>query len=204
MKSRPLQSVTTLPILVDATLEQAEGVYLLPTGTTKNVRVLRRDEERTSHKNKEALDKHYALTKLRSAAIGKNAEDLREAAEELQQWRWRPTAHFKVTENWADARVMQHTARLIFSELMSGALANARLVMWWPATGRTLFLSPAIYCPDLDTALFARFALQGYRLCKKCKTPFYPMPPQRLYCQPSHGVAYRTQKSRKRPRQRDV
>jgi hypothetical protein len=86
MKYRPLQTVTGgLPILVAATSESADGIYFLPNGETQNVRLLRRDEGKLRRAKKEALDGHYALTKLRSAAIEKDGSALAEASRELNR-----------------------------------------------------------------------------------------------------------------------
>jgi hypothetical protein len=94
-------------------------------------------------------------------------------------------------------------ARWGYSSLMSNAVQKARLVAWWPYKPERL-LSPAVYCPDLKTAAFVLMFMGGVRVCPKCRVSFIPSRDNQGYCKPTHGVAYRTARSRWRAKQRVI
>jgi hypothetical protein len=83
-----------------------------------------------------------------------------------------------------------------YSSLMCNFLQNARLIAWRPPKEGTL--QSGLHCPDLKTAAFVLMALDGIRVCPKCHRPFIPKTDRECYCRPSHGIAYRTARSRRK------
>jgi hypothetical protein len=198
MGEYPLHTVT-LPILVDAGREQPDGWCFFRAAASVRLQAVRNmahdEAKRVAHSTKESRDLRHVLNKLRNAYSSRDGRRLLEIVEELRPWMWKPPKGVRVLEKLDDPLGV---ARQLFSELMSMELIEARLVVWWTVRGR--MLSPAIYCPNQDTALFVRFAMQDYRLCPKCGTSFVPTSQRQVYCKPSHGIAHRTQRSRKRIR----
>ena len=100
----------------------------------------------------------------------------------------------------ADANIW-HLARWDYAGVMSNALQNARLVVWFPFES-TRLLSPGVYCPDLKTAAYVTMVIGSIRICPKCENTFIPKTDNQDYCEPKHGIAHRTALSRWRKKQR--
>lgn len=82
--------------------------------------------------------------------------------------------------------------RWLLSHEVSQALGHARLVLWWN-TERFL---PAVYCPDLKTAFYARALLdivgtKSFRVCTYCGDLFRQKRPDQDYCSIGHREAHR-------------
>jgi hypothetical protein len=80
--------------------------------------------------------------------------------------------------------------------LVTDAMQQARLVLWYeqkPAMSGKFV--PAIYCPNLRTAIFVR-AFMNLRTCPYCGAVFAPRGLRDVYCKPAHGNAYRMARSR--------
>ena len=94
--------------------------------------------------------------------------------------------------------------RNIVAALVTNGLQNARLVLWW--TRSRLF--PAIWCPDLETAIFVLMLLpwfadgKGIAACLWCKAIFLASRCDQLYCCGRHREADRV--SRWREKQRKI
>jgi hypothetical protein len=198
MSRQPLQTVT-LPILVSAASEYAEGCWTAEIDgwvTTKNARVIpppeieRRLPEILRRKD---LDMLKALDALDRAYESADSWGLREAIHKVCPFL--PTIRGEVVTLELADKNLRGLARLFYSQLMSTALQHARVVMWFTTEGPRPF-SPAIYCPDLRTAVFAMRWAGGIRICPKCEKPFVPGQDNIGYCTPAHGVAYRTARSR--------
>jgi hypothetical protein len=88
-------------------------------------------------------------------------------------------------------RASQDPGRLLSYEL-STALWDARFVLWW--TSRTF--RPAVWCPDMKTAFYARALLdvvggKGIRTCPHCGEWFTQDRPDQDYCTVAHREAHR-------------
>ena len=82
--------------------------------------------------------------------------------------------------------------RWLLSHEVSQALGDARLVLWWNK-GRFL---PAVYCPNLKTAFYARALLdivgtKSFRVCAYCGDLFRQKRTDQDYCSISHREAHR-------------
>jgi hypothetical protein len=86
------------------------------------------------------------------------------------------------TGGWANVHVPR---------LATPAMEEARLVLWG-CSGRFI---PAIYCPNLRTAIFVR-AFLALQTCPHCGTVFIPEKENVIYCRPAHGQAHRMARSR--------
>jgi hypothetical protein len=83
--------------------------------------------------------------------------------------------------------------------LFNQAIQAARLVMWQPPGKRSQNLTPAIYCPDLETALLVGLLLSrggGMTACLGCGVLFVPRRPNQAYH--DHLCANRHRKRRER------
>jgi len=97
--------------------------------------------------------------------------------------------------------------RWLLSHEVSRALFEARLVLWWN-TERFL---PAVYCPNLKTAFYARALLdivgtKSFRVCAYCGDLFRQKRTDQDYCSISHREAHRVARwraSQKRKTQRE-
>jgi hypothetical protein len=76
-----------------------------------------------------------------------------------------------------------------YSELLGKQIESARLVMWLSDSG----FVPALYCPDWKTAAYVMAFIGRIRTCPKCGEIYVG---DEDYCKASHGIAYRTARSR--------
>ena len=75
---------------------------------------------------------------------------------------------------------------------VSEALKHCRLVLWW--TGGAF--RPALWCPTLKTAFYARALLSfvgitKFRVCPYCGRPFFQKRSNQQYCKIEHREAHR-------------
>jgi hypothetical protein len=84
-------------------------------------------------------------------------------------------------------------ANVFVPRLATAPLEGARLVLWF-CSGRFI---PAIYCPDLKTAIFVR-AFLSFQTCPYCGKIFAPDKNNVVYCRPSHSNAHRMARMRAR------
>lgn len=82
--------------------------------------------------------------------------------------------------------------RWLLSHEVSQALREAQLVLWW---NKRRFL-PAIYCPNLRTAFYARALLdivgtKSFRVCAYCGDLFRQKRTDQNYCSIAHREAHR-------------
>jgi hypothetical protein len=88
-------------------------------------------------------------------------------------------------------------ANLHLPRVASEPLDEARLVLWYAAkVGRFV---PALYCPTLRSAIFAR-AFIDLRTCPHCGDIFFPGKENVVYCRPAHGHAHRIARMRAKQR----
>jgi len=80
-------------------------------------------------------------------------------------------------------RHTQESAATLLAQILTKVLRHARLVLWW---NDERFL-PALYCPDLKTALYVRALLgivggKALLLCPRCGKPFFQQRSDQGYC----------------------
>jgi len=80
--------------------------------------------------------------------------------------------------------------------LATAPMEEARVVLWF--CGRFI---PAIYCPNLRTAIFVR-AFLSFQTCPYCGIIFVPEKNNVIYCRPAHSHAHRMARLRARRRQK--
>jgi hypothetical protein len=83
-------------------------------------------------------------------------------------------------------------AKWLLSTYFSGALDSVRLVLWWSGTQ----FRPALYCPDLKTALYAFVLMRvvagrGWGVCPFCGLFFVQTRSGQSYCSIAHREAHR-------------
>jgi hypothetical protein len=135
------------------------------------------------------------------AAMGRafrkrNADAFRQAFDKARPW-WPSAGRFtlgNIESNWSGAQ-------WLYSRLMNKLVQNARLILWRREKG---LLMPALYCPDLKTAAFVMAVMDRIRVCPKCNGVFTPKASNVEYCNPAHGGAYRTARSRRNKGPRDL
>jgi hypothetical protein len=102
----------------------------------------------------------------------------------------RPGPHAKTDPGW------------LLSYVLSMELREARLVLWW----RDKSFRPALWCPDMKTAWYARALLKvvggkGFCICPHCGAWFVQDRPDQIYCKVSHREAYRVARWREQKKQ---
>jgi hypothetical protein len=80
----------------------------------------------------------------------------------------------------------------LLSTALSNELRDARLVLWWVNQK----FRPALWCPDMKTAFYARVLLgvvggKGFCVCPHCCEWFVQDRPDQTYCSVSHREAHR-------------
>ena len=80
-------------------------------------------------------------------------------------------------------------ARFYFPQLVSKALRDVRIVVWWFEKEQRFI--PAISCPDLKTAFLLRGFMGDIRVCPHCDKPFMPDKANIDYCSIAHREAHR-------------
>jgi len=80
----------------------------------------------------------------------------------------------------------------LFSSVLSGELDSVRIVLWW--SGKQF--RPALYCPDLKSALYTLILLRlvagrGWGVCPQCGDFFVQKRQDQTYCTVAHREAHR-------------
>jgi len=102
-------------------------------------------------------------------------------------------------------------ARHKFPVLVTSRLKDVRLVLWWTEPrgrvalapgwakhkGKIKTLTPALFCPDLPTALFLKAYLGEVRCCPYCGGLFVPRASNIMYCTTAHRDAHRMNRYRR-------
>lgn len=102
----------------------------------------------------------------------------------------------------AGPRASQDPGWLLSYEL-STALWDARFVLWWTNGA----FRPAVWCPDMRTAFYARALLdvvggKGIRICPHCGDLFIQDRPDQNYCSVAHREAHRVARWRLQQKQK--
>jgi hypothetical protein len=93
----------------------------------------------------------------------------------------------------------------LLSYVLSMELREARLVLWW----RDQSFRPALWCPDMKTAWYARALLKvvggkGFGVCPHCGAWFVQERPDQIYCKVSHREAHRVARWRAQRKQDEI
>ena len=93
--------------------------------------------------------------------------------------------------------------RVLLSYVLSNELRGARLVLWWAVQK----FRPALWCPDIRTAFYARVLLgviggKGFGVCPHCGGGFVQDRPDQEYCSISHREAHRVARWRAQQKQK--
>ena len=93
--------------------------------------------------------------------------------------------------------------RVLLSYVLSNELRGARLVLWWADQQ----FRPALWCPDIKTAFYARVLLgviggKGFGVCPHCGEGFVQDRPDQAYCSISHREAHRVARWREQQKQK--
>ena len=83
------------------------------------------------------------------------------------------------------------------STVLSG-LQGAQFVLWW--TNQTF--TPALWCPTMKVAFYARALLGGIRICPHCGELFFQDRPDQNYCSVAHREAHRVARWRLQQKQK--
>lgn len=136
---------------------------------------------------KEDLPLAVGVAEMQRSIRKRDERGFREAYENLRPW------FLTVGKDTLNPRKIDWMgARFIYTEVINAQTRKAHLVMWPPEDN---LLMPALYCPDLKTAKFVLLAMGRLRVCPYCKSVFEG---NTDYCQPSHGVNWRTAQSRRK------
>lgn len=216
-------SVTEIPVLIPCGEHERDGVANFLPGSVvepeRNTLVVRstsvralRDEElklgsEAGKKLWSALDadnqaRLLGLIGLRSAVEVKDSLAFAQLAKAYQQLfrpskTARPLAKDEIIGEAAAQLIALAgvvPARVILALELSRAMERARLVLWWYEKKERF--QPAIYCPDVTTALYVR-ALLGIAMgnallvCPKCGKPFLQQRSDQDYCSMRCREAYR-------------
>ena len=91
----------------------------------------------------------------------------------------------------SDPKMAVPWAGVDVAKLATAPMQAARLVLWF-VSGKFI---PAIYCPDLRTAIFVR-AFLSLQTCAHCGIVFGSEKENVIYCCPAHGHAHRVARMR--------
>jgi len=134
--------------------------------------------------------RYIATVLLWNAHTTRNARAARLALEKL----YGPV----VAKAWSQppADIAEQAARWNLPQEMSTHMKRAKFVLWhnW----REKRFVPALYCPDVVTALYALAALRELRACPACDKPFIPIREDQEYCSIPCRERFRQQRRREK------
>jgi hypothetical protein len=154
-------------------------------------------EANVSAKDRETL---HSLLKLRAASETAPKAARRELAEAAKKLI--PDARLRAT---FQAGHLPEVAEWFYPAYFNRELKGARLVLWLTKQKRFL---PAIFCPNMKTAMFAFAAFRGVAACRNCGTLFTldserpDKSKSEHYCTAACGQRYRQKTYRKRSARR--
>jgi hypothetical protein len=125
----------------------------------------------------------------RERGVGLNSEWVQRVASQLGL---KPGREAKAIELGTLGPGQSEDIRWLFSGVVSGELDSVRLVLWW-SDGR---FRPALYCPDLKSALFTFILMKivagrGWGVCPHCGDFFIQKRSDQTYCTIAHREAHR-------------
>jgi len=177
-REKPLQ----LPILVRAEDKVPDG-FLGANGAGEAVRrvepgeIIQWDKSGSIFRG-EDKKLWVGLGRMKAAYRRLDNATLREATEMVRAW-IPGSGNPGLTHAEPDEKTRER-ARWDYSSLVSNALSDARLVVWWVA-GDERLLAPAVFCPNWETAAFAHLWAGSVRLCPNCNRPFVPTGSQEYF-----------------------
>ncbi len=206
----PLHTVSPLPVLVIAREgDPFSGLANFYSGATRGTQKVRSITKKDLKREISILDHGdraflLAILELKKAYEIRDQFDLRRSwekalpllpspwpgsrADEIEQREFFAT-FFSQTPDWAKFAVAQSSTK---------ALEDARFVLWF--SDKEQRFSPAVYCPNLKTAVFLKAFLGEIHVCPHCSKPFIPSHKGSDYCSPEHRERYRLIRWRARKR----
>jgi hypothetical protein len=226
-------AVTNIPVLIPCSAGECDGTVTLAapqanfTDTSASLQPVRALQDTDLDRNSEAGRKFWralptadqnrllALIGLRQSleandplSVKKREEAYRRVVPELLAAM--PGIHEPLKENFhaVMARVFAERGKSlnVLERVLTHALRNARLILWRKEKEQRSL--PAIYCPDVATALYVRalVAIGGgsaLLVCPRCGNPFVQQRSDQDYCsircREAHRVA-RWRAAKNRPR----
>jgi hypothetical protein len=210
MDTRPLPTITALPILVEhsrgLSLDGGGTLFRKTTDNTGLHVVTKAEAFSFVEKWKKTGSKEWklfgGLTAIRQAIKDKDWERFQHGIDLAQLW----VPHFagkdlRSSRSWK-------WAGITYADLMSNLLQSARFMMWYSSTkdGSKLKSRPGVFCPDWEVAVHALWGMGSLRKCAKptCEEIFIPRDddPQedshnsQKFCCDKHGNAVRVAKSK--------
>lgn len=210
----------TLQVIIEATGQDYDGLVNL-----KKVRIVESSEVNSTAKLKKLLGKRGsdsavgALSGMR--AYQKNdPQQLRDAYKLLSKELFvgmESSAFPKLEEAFVDgamsftlprgtpkeSRTSVKSAEYFLPNLVNLQLKDTQLVLWWNSKRKQF--ETGILCPNYQSAVFARFILNGVlgiglRVCPRCHKTFQPAHPEQDYDKPECREAHRIARWRERRR----
>jgi hypothetical protein len=209
MRRNKYQTVTSLPILVpDGSGEINEIVNFYPRDEEGSIPIhIVRDRDIRDRLRKiidpSEIDLFLGIIELKQAHDAKDEQALERAYHRVYPWLQNVCRTRNANEAAAERKL--HAAAFArapeqiqwdFSQLVTSALGDARLVMWF-SWKEQRFL-PAVYCPTWRTAAFVKTFLGRVRSCPQCGKLFVPANNNVFYCKAAHRDAYRVARWRSR------
>jgi hypothetical protein len=212
MSRLPSNTVTPLPILINADPEEADGeVVHFPSPRARGfakVRVISAHEIETKVQSRKVFAANDAekplYDALKDMPVAFEQLDMpvfQESLSKARPWVPLPFGPGLRVKDWGGAR-------WVYSSLMSNVLRSVRLAVWFPYAenrwaapiGESVdqWAAPAIYCADEKTAAYAMLFMDYLRVCQnvKCRKLYVPHVSTQKYCDPRHGGSNRTKRSR--------
>ncbi len=197
MKSRPLPTITPLPVLIRSSEHfSLDGVGTLFTKNTeisglhvvsKKEAFSQLDEWKHIHPKRRQLVSGVALLQR---ALRERDWVLFQGAIDLVQ-RYVPHFGGRTEIDYVRASKRWKEVGWAYSGLISNLLQKAHFMIWYsPKDNR---LRTGLFCPDWEVAVYAVFGMDYLRICKKpgCGEPFIPIQKSQECCKQAHANALR-------------
>lgn len=119
----------------------------------------------------------------------------------LEPFLYRPAkSPAEVAANWLAVNYSSPEKPL--AALITKLLLEVRIVYWNIGKGKTVVVTPGIYCPDYKTAITVKVILDtDFRVCPRCHSPFVAKRPKQqccsIECREAHRVARWREKQRR-------
>jgi len=190
MGRQALHNVTNvLPILIPQNGEESHGWIGLPPGRMVSVVCA---PEKAPALRPDVRKLAEALSLLRVAISGRNAEQIAKAVEASVEWVPLAGISGKVTFHFdKPLSGLIVGAKCVYSNVANFALQDTRTVIWSANNGLRPPI-PGLFCPDEQIAYLARTLLSPatVRLCAdpRCRVPFTPSNRRHVYHVPACRV----------------
>jgi len=151
-----------------------------------------KDEAALGHA-RELLDKGFALKRAGDIKLGivpAKEDNLEFGRFLIPVFGLQPGQEREAIQRWNGYRLGPRAEAdhgWLLSQLMSDGLDSVRIVLW-SFEGQVL---PAIYCPDLKSAVYAFLLARKWGICPHCNEFFVQKRPDQIFCTIAHREAHR-------------